>query len=110
MNVFLLIDNWADCGCGVPYTEGVFQNPGGATSYVFVKELQEYTEKRENHLKFSGRSDLKVWHIPGPDGKRTFHYEPYPEFNPSVWRREQDVNNLACWECGRWTIQEVVVQ
>jgi hypothetical protein len=110
MNVFLLNDNWADCGCGVTYTEAVFQFPGRAMAYVNDLDTQEYNARRERHIKFTGRSDLKVWNPDGPLGRRTFHYEPYPEFEPANWRRSEDENNLAQWDSGRWTIQEVVVR
>lgn len=100
MNVFMLNDGWADCGCGVPYTEGVFEKPANAISYVHKKDLQAYNEKRERYIKHHGTTKVAGG-------------EEYPEFSAPAWRPYEDKETgLFIYTSveGRWTIEEVEVQ
>lgn len=100
MNVFMLNDGWADCGCGVPYTEGVFESPNSAMSYVLAKELKEYTEKRDRYIKHHGTSLVNGLE--------------YSVFRSPTWRTTAIQKSTVMFSytdsSGRWTIEEVVVQ
>jgi hypothetical protein len=99
MNVFMLNDGWADCGCGVPYTEGVFESPNSAMSYVLAKELKEHTEKRDRYIKHHGTSLVNG--------------EEYPGFSAPAWRATIQTSTVMFSytdSSGRWTIEEVVVR